>query len=239
MSHLLSRQHVTAQGSGFVIRTCIPGDRQALRTLCCDTAYFGEPCEVFFPDREFLADLIMEYYIRYEPQHTWVAQVQGEVVAYLSAGFDETRYSRKMLFNIVPGSLFRALLRGKLWDRRIWELIKYNLRALLSGETNLAKGTHNEFPVHIHQNTKLGFRGKGIGKQLLYEFLKEVKNKKARGVRFRALRQEPGFFFFDKNEFKKIDCIRVPTWELWLKKSPLYFMEYGKKFTYEEKAENE
>ena len=226
----LSAERTSLDQADLIIRTARPADRDALRTLCVDTAYFGEPCEAFFPDREFLADLIMEYYIRYEPHHTWIAQYQGEIVAYLSAGFDEAGYTRIMLKNILPGAILRALGRGRIWDRRTVKLIGYNFMSFISGQTRLPAGDHRAYPVHIHQNTRQGFRGKGIGRKLLEAFLDTVKKEQALGVRFRALRGEPCFPFFDTYGFKRLACRRVKYWERWLKKSPLYFMEYGKIF---------
>lgn len=232
----VSLERTQLEQSELIIRTATAGDRDALRKLCVDTAYFGEPCEAFFPDREFLADLIMEYYIRYEPHHTWVAQYQGEIIAYLSAGFAEAGYTRIMLKKILPGAMLRALGRGRIWDRRTVKLIGYNFMSFISGQTRLPASDQATYPVHIHQNTRQGFRGKGIGRKLLEAFLDTVKKEQALGVRFRALRGEPRFPFFDTYGFKCLACRRVKYWERWLKKSPLYFMEYGKIFDNTQRA---
>ena len=85
-----------------------------------------------------------------------------------------------------------------------------------------------KFPVHIHQNVKSGFRGRGIGKKLLTALLEEVSKAKLSGIKFRALRLEPCFPFFEKYGFNQFDCRRVKSWEAWLGKAPLYFMEYGR-----------
>lgn len=227
----LSAEHTQSDRAEVVVRTACAGDRDALRALCVDTAYFGSPCEFFFPDRELLADLIMEYYIRYEPHHTWVAEYGGEVVAYLSAGFSEAEYTRTMLKKILPGAIARALGRGMIWDRRTAKLIGYNFLTFLSGQARLPASDHRTYPVHIHQNTKEGFRGRGLGRKLLEAFLHTVKKEGASGVRFRALRSESRFPFFDTYGFTRLACRRVSSWERWLKRSPLYFMEYGKIFT--------
>ncbi|MFH0763337.1 MAG: GNAT family N-acetyltransferase [Candidatus Omnitrophota bacterium] len=207
------------------IRLSREQDLPGLRRLVADTAYFGGPCEHFFPDREFLADLIMEYYIRYEPEHTWVAEFKGEVAGYLSAGFDEGKYSRYMLSNIVPKSLWGALRRGKVWSRHSGRLVFYNLWAALTGQARLSAADKKKYPVHIHQNVKEGLRGRKIGSRLVEAFLEFADRKKA-GVRFRALRQQESFPFFERYGFRRHDCRRVPVWERWLGKQPLYFMEY-------------
>lgn len=212
-----------------IIRKYQAQDRQAIRKLCCDTAYFGDPCEEFFPDRELLADLIMNYYTDYEPEHTWVAEYRDDIIGYLCAGISEARYNYLVTLKVLPFSFLKAFARRKIWDIRTSRLIKYNVRSFFTKEVVLKKADCKKYSVHIHQNIKQGFRGKGIGSELVEAMLKEIKDK-ASGIRFRALRQKPGFFFFEKYGFKKIDCRRVKTWEKWLGKSPLYFMEYEKSF---------
>ncbi|MDP8290169.1 MAG: hypothetical protein P9M02_04285 [Candidatus Susulua stagnicola] len=213
----------------IIIRKYQSDDREALCKLSCDTAYFGDPCEVFFPDRKLLADLIMSYYTDYEPEHIRVADFRGEVVGYISAGLNESLYSQRMLLNIVPFSLIKALCRRKIWDIRILRLILYNFLFGISGEGRLKKLSSKEFPAHIHQNIKHGFRGKGIGSKLFDSLYQDIQ-KKTKGIRFKALRQEPRFSFFERYGFQLFDCRRAKIWEKWLGKSPLYLMEYGKKF---------
>lgn len=212
----------------IIIRKYRLDDKQALRTFCCDTAYFGDPCEVFFPDRKLLANLIMSYYTDYEPEHIWVADYNNEIVGYASAGLNEACYTRYMLLSVVPRSVIKALCRRKIWDRRILRLIRYNFLFGISGSGRLKKLNSKEFPTHIHLNIKYGFRGKGIGSKLFNALYREIEEK-TKGIRFKALRQEPKFYFFDKYGFQLFDCRRVKIWEKWLGKSPLYYMEYGKK----------
>lgn len=226
----MGTEHELQESSNRVlIRKCHPTDKGYLRNLCSDTAYFGNSCKAFFPDEQFLADLIMAYYIDHEPEHTWVAQYQNEVVGYLCAGIDEAKYNRIVTFKIIPKALLQALKRKNIWDRRTGRLLKYNAQSFLKGEAALKKISHEEFPAHIHMNIKRGLRGKGIGSHLVEAMLAELKDK-TKGIRFRALRQEPNFLFFEKYGFKLLDCRRVKTWERWLGKTPLYFMEYGINF---------
>ncbi|MBU4140671.1 MAG: GNAT family N-acetyltransferase [Candidatus Omnitrophica bacterium] len=231
MSKVLSKSRTKiVYSDGIAIRKYSPQDEQVVRTLCCDTAYFGEPCEAFFTDRELLADLIMKYYTDYEPEHLWIAEYIGEIVGYISACFDEAKCKSIMLFKIIPPSIIPALIRGKIWDRKTYKMIVYIVKSILLKETKLVNLNYKEFPVHFHQNIKKGFRGRGIGNKLLIALLEEVEREKLSGVRFRALRHEPWFPFFEKYGFKKFDCKRVRSWEAWFKKVPLYFMEYGKSF---------
>ncbi len=213
----------------LTIRKYQPGDRQELRKICSDTAYFGEPCEAFFPDREFLADIIMNYYTDYESEHTWVAQYRKNVIGYICAGIDDLRYSYIMALRILPISFLKALARADIFDSRTARLIRYNFRSLLRSESSLKKVDCRKFSAHIHQNIAGGFRGLGIGSELFEAMINDI-SQKAPGIRFKALRSQRRFPFFERYGFTLIDCRRVKIWEEWLKKSPLYFMEYIKAF---------
>lgn len=208
-----------------IIRNCQQQDIPSLRKLAADTAYFGQPCEYFFPDRELLADFIMEYYVRFEPEHTLVAEYNGDIIGYLSASFDERRCLLYNIFLILPRALIKALIRGKICNKKILRLLWYNLRCILSAQSRLAEINLGRYPVQFHQNIKEGFRGKRVGSRLVLSFLEDI-DKRSLGVRFRALRQEKNFGFFERYGFRLHDCRRMPIWEEWLGKTPLYFMEY-------------
>ncbi|UCD15945.1 MAG: GNAT family N-acetyltransferase [Candidatus Omnitrophota bacterium] len=219
-----------------IIRQCQEKDIRVLRKIAVDTAYFGSPCEHFFPDRELLADLIMEYYVRYEPEHTWVAEFDGNVVGYLCAGFDEARYSRYMLWRILPKAFIKAFGRGKIFSKKTLWLIWYNIYAYCCKQGRLTALDEKKYSVHIHQNVKEGFRGKKIGSRLVESFLEYVDSRR-KGVRFRALRRQDAFSFFERYGFQRHDCRRMPVWEKWLGKEPLYFMEYVRDVRYDKKSQ--
>lgn len=40
----------------FTVRLYLPEDREAIRSLCCDTGYLGHPVENVFQDRRWFAD---------------------------------------------------------------------------------------------------------------------------------------------------------------------------------------
>lgn len=213
----------------FVIRKCRASDRDALHALCCDTTYFGEKCENFFSDRELLADLVMRYFTDHEPMHTWVAEKEGELAGYICACYEESRFSRVMLYKILPVSILKSLGRGRIFSLLTLRMVFYNLAVFIKRESVLKRINHNDFPVHIHQNIKEGFRGKGLGAKLLSALLKDARENRVKGIRFRALRQEPKFGFFEKHGFILSDCRRVRTMENWLGRRPLYYMEYLKR----------
>ena len=102
-------------GRQFTIRKFHPDDRESVRRLCCDTGYLGNPIDPVFEDRELFADYLSAYYTDWEPESSFVLEVNGEVRGYLLG----SRFPlRQQLYNLYQNaSLF---LRG------IFRYLRYN-----------------------------------------------------------------------------------------------------------------
>jgi len=67
----------------FVIRSYRASDRDAVRRLCCETGFLGEPIDPVFQDRELFADFLTTYYTDKEPESSFVLEVEGDIRGYL------------------------------------------------------------------------------------------------------------------------------------------------------------
>jgi len=65
------------------LRPYRPGDLEAVRRICADTGFLGNPIDPVFEDRELFADYLTGYYTRFEPEALLVCEVEGEVRGYL------------------------------------------------------------------------------------------------------------------------------------------------------------
>jgi GNAT superfamily N-acetyltransferase len=195
-----------------------------LRKLAAATAYFGDPGSHFFSDSELLADLIINYYLYYEIEHLWVAELDNEIIGYVCGHFNQRSYMRCIVFKILPRALTKALLRAKIFSLKSLKLLYYNLRHLIALQEIPAKDVQ-KYSVHIHQNIRKGFRGRGVGSKLLDRFLSAVDKDKL-GMQFKALRETDRFKFFERYGFKRYYYRRAYVWERWLGKSPLYYIGY-------------
>lgn len=65
------------------MRAYRPDDRDAVRKLCCDTGFLGQPIDPVFEDRELFADFLTAYYTDAEPESAFVLEENGEVTGYL------------------------------------------------------------------------------------------------------------------------------------------------------------
>jgi GNAT superfamily N-acetyltransferase len=65
------------------LRPYRPEDLEAVRRICADTGFLGNPIDPVFEDRELFADYLTGYYTRFEPEALLVCEVEGEVRGYL------------------------------------------------------------------------------------------------------------------------------------------------------------
>lgn len=112
--------------TAFIIRAYRPSDRGAVRKLCCDTGFLGEPIDPVYEDRQLFADFLTTYYTDWEPESSFVVEVDGEIRGYLLG-------CRKPLWNQVYSfwqniSLFgKALTRYFRYNKKSRRFIRWTL----------------------------------------------------------------------------------------------------------------
>jgi len=111
----------------FTIRSYQPSDREAVRRLCCETGFLGEPIDPVYEDRELFADFLTTYYTDHEPESSFVIEKEGELHGYLLG-------SRRPLLNQLYSFyqnivlFLRALLRYPRYNERSRRFILWLLR---------------------------------------------------------------------------------------------------------------
>jgi ribosomal protein S18 acetylase RimI-like enzyme len=196
-----------------VIRAYEPRDREAARKICCDTAFQGEPVEKFFTDREVFADALMNYYLDFEPESSFVAEVNGKVVGYVTACCDSKRYRRTFALRILPLLLLKSLARGVFWKRGTRRFAWAMVRGVLSGAVRAPK-LRRMYPAHLHINFSREFRGEGFGKQLMERALEHLRDAGASGVHIVTVKENDGAVrFFRAMRFQPLEFLPAPYWE--------------------------
>lgn len=155
------------------IRNYSPDDREAIRHICCETGYFGEPVDTLFKDRELFADLFTKPYLDYESDCGLVAEADGRVIGYLlgsvSPNFDRLQMrsgfetTMKMLLRLASGK-YSKHPRSRRFIRWL----------LLSGYSEQPKHPRNS--AHLHYDIDKKYRGHGLGRRLFLEFARRAKN---------------------------------------------------------------
>src|SRR5213595_1375417 len=67
----------------FLIRGYRRSDREAVRKLCCDTGFLGDPIDPVYEDRELFADFLTTYYTDHESESCFLLEMDGEIRGYL------------------------------------------------------------------------------------------------------------------------------------------------------------
>ena len=131
----------------FVIRGYRASDREAVRRLCCQTGFLGEPIDPVYEDRELFADFLTTYYTDHEPESSFVIEIDGELRGYLLGCRKPLRnqlYSFQQ--NLVLG--FRALLRYPRYNERSRLFVRW---VLSHGwrEVPAARGERPHFHINL------------------------------------------------------------------------------------------
>ncbi len=157
----------------FRIRPYQPSDREDLRQIAADTAFFGEPLEALMEDRELFLDFFYRYYTDFEPEHAWVACADEAVVGFLTGCTDTRRQQRLLGRKILPG-VFTGVLTGRYrFGPRTRTYVGGILKTALRGEhpsPNLAT-----YPAHLHINLSERWRGQGLGGKLMTAYLNQLR----------------------------------------------------------------
>ncbi len=162
------------------IRLYAPPDRQAVFRLAADTAFFGEPLEIYLDDRRLFCDVFYRYYTDLEPEHGWVACAGDQVVGYLMGCVDTSVQRGLWLTKILPRTAL-GILRGKYAIReRTWRYISRLAEGALRGESLHVDTV--QYPAHLHLNIHTAWRRQGLGQQLTEAFLRQLRQLGVRGV---------------------------------------------------------
>lgn len=172
-----------------LIRPLEPRDRQAVRDICCATAFRNAGSDLLFEDREVHADYWTSYFTDHRPEDCWVAEIEGEVVAYFLGCADHAHFLRVMGRRIVPSCLARALWRSATGRYRKPETRRYLWHMIRRGAAEAPRIPYLQFPAHYHCNTLRKGYGRHLYTTMLLMFLDRLE---ARGVdRFHGLITEP------------------------------------------------
>jgi hypothetical protein len=101
---------ILVQGDNFVVRHFEPKDREAVRKICADTGFLGNPIDPVFQDRELFADFLCSYYTDAEPESSLILEAGGEVRGYILGSRHpkkQSAYNRSSM----PGRVARMLSR--------------------------------------------------------------------------------------------------------------------------------
>ncbi len=187
-------------------------DREGLFKIAADTAFFGEPIEIYLEDRKIFLDAFYAYYTDYEPEHSWVATANDEVVGFLTGCVDTAKKDQIVNKHINPRVLLRLLTGyyqvGPKSRRYLWRMWK-SRRKHLFPSVNL-----EAYPAHLHINVSEKWRGYGIGIRLMKVYLDQLSYLKVPGVHLGTSSENLGAcHLYEKLGFRLIEEKPSIMWE--------------------------
>ena len=215
--------------SGLVIRKYKSEDRQRVRQIACDTAFMGNPAEIFFNGREFIADFLTLYFTDYEPESCFVAEKDGRVIGYLIGSKNDKRMNNTFLFKIIPKLFFKNLFSKTFFKKKNLRFILANFNSFMKGELQAPDSIKEEYPAILHINIDKNYRSYGIGRMLVESYIDYVRGGKVHGLHL-TTQSENSFKFFEKLGFIPLHETKRSYFRHILNKE-IRYIYYGKKLS--------
>lgn len=214
------------------VRPYRPADRPAVRWICSETGFLGEPQEKVVLDREVFADMWSAYWTDREPESCLVAECEGRVVGYLLGCTDTDRYERVFREELARPLCGKALRRGFFWRPKNQAYLYRMIRSLRRGEFQAPmRQIKAEYPAHLHMNiAPAPFRGRGIGKALLHHYLAYLREHGVKGLHLGTTsHNKQAVPFYLAAGFQEIFRSRLTCYDHAVPDPPVYLLYFGMK----------
>ncbi len=193
----------------LTIRRYRASDRAAVRRLCCDTGFLGEPIDPVYEDRELFADFLTTYYTDHEPESSFVVELDGELRGYLLGCRKPLRNQLYSFYQNICLSI-RALLRLRRYNERSRGFIRW---VVMNGWREVPAAPRRT--PHFHINLLPDARSIGTTRALFSSFfgyLYRCGEKRVYGqiVTFESRRGEQ---MFERYGFKVLNRARITKYD--------------------------
>jgi len=214
------------------VRPYSPADREAVRYICCETGFLGEPMEKVVEDREVFADMWSAYWTDREPQSAQVAEHEGKTVGYLLGCLDTDRQEKIFNREMARPLLWKAVRRGFFLRGKNPGYVYRLGRSMLRGEMKVPLDRIKaEYPAHLHMNiADPGLRGLGIGKALLRAYLDYLRAHQVNGLHLGTTsHNKQAVPFYLRTGFKEIFRSRITLYDHAVPDPPVYLLYFAMK----------
>ena len=150
------------------IRNYQARDLPAVRTIYGDDEFARPDLLRKYPRMgEYLADEVTHYYIHFEPESVFVAEMQGKIVGALLGAVNTSRREHFYASRVKPYLLTRCLSGAYGWPAWYQAILRTDLagRGVQPPPVDLT-----QYPAHLHIGLLPDWRRKGIGTALMAAF---------------------------------------------------------------------
>jgi ribosomal protein S18 acetylase RimI-like enzyme len=152
----------------FIIRSYRNIDQPAVRAIFGEDEFARPQLAIQYPRMsEYLADEVSHYYINFEPESLFVAEVDDRVVGALLGAVDTFRFGQYYHHRVQPYLVKRLLAGAYGWPGWLLPIIRTNL----AGRYVIApKVDRRQYPAHLHIGVLACWRRIGIGTALMAHY---------------------------------------------------------------------
>ena len=187
------KQNGTVMQKEFLIRSYQPSDRQRLRKISYETAFFDQP-QKFSDDEEIISDALTIYFTDFTPESCWVVCLGQEVIGYLIGTRDVIRMKSVFIQKIGPCLFLKALRKGYFLKGKSFHFCFRAFKSLIKGEFRVPNFS-NEYPAAFHVNITGPFRGSHLGTELVEHFCDYLKKNRIHGVQISTMSDKAKSFY--------------------------------------------
>jgi hypothetical protein len=201
----------TSPNTGALIRNAgSAADWQAVREICCQTGNAGAP--IATERWPFFSEYWIGPYQKLAPRWTYVAELEGRIIGYLTGCPDTLPFVRRRRLAFVIPLAWEVFL-GQF--RKTGDVGRFMRRSFLGEKgpeenfpCSVRKRLMREFPAHLHVNVLETHRSSGVGQRLLSQFLEDLEDGGISGVHLFcgnapvAFYERSGFSKFHSIEFR-------------------------------------
>ncbi|MHC1590997.1 MAG: GNAT family N-acetyltransferase [Candidatus Helarchaeales archaeon] len=202
------------------IRRARKEDIPGIVHVCYKTGYMGEDATPYFEDEKLFGYFFSQYYPENEPQHSFVAEDDGEIVGYILSSPDTRNQQKRFLAKMGLRIAFRLFLITSIrypktfftFLKGIVIMLKY--LGLPGGPKNIP---HEEilekYPAHLHINLLEPYQRKGIGGKLIDNLEAHLRRLGVKGIHLETSEQnKKAVPFYKKKGFKIVRIDRGNFW---------------------------
>lgn len=199
--------------SGIAIRPYEPADRSAVRSICHETGFIGEPVGWLWRDVESFAELFTGWYTDHEPESASVIEIDGEVSGYLLGCVDTARAANEAVVFarqvVRRGILFRPGTAATAWRMIGDGVLDVAFRGV---DPRDAEIRDDRWPAHLHIDLLPRARGLGLGRRLMERWFAQLHAAGVPGCHLGTFAENTGAIaFFESVGFRRCtDPVAVP-----------------------------
>lgn len=212
----------------IIIRPYSKEDRQSIRDITYETAFLGDSAEIYFDDKELLADILTLYFTDYQPESCFAAVLNNEVIGYLLGSKDISLLPQYFNWKFNLKLLLKAFRRNVFFRTKNLLFLINLIKSYLKGEFK-SPDFSKDFPSVLHINIRENYRNQGLGSRLIKLYLEYLKKENVLGVHFSTL-SDKAARFYEKSGFVLLHKTKRSYFRNILHKDVTCYT-YGKKIT--------